>query len=327
MQISRFLYAGLFMSVMVASVFAQKQKNNVIEAGKVWSAGGASLQAHGGGIIQVGRTWYWIGENKTKGSSFYANSCYSSTDLVHWKFVNDALKVQAEGDLGPGRIVERPKILYNAKTHTYVMYMHIDDAKYKEAKVGVATSATVCGNYTYKGSFRPLGFESRDIGVYQDTDGSAYLLTEDRKNGLRIDALSDDYLTVTKPVALLSDMEAPAVVKVGGTYFMFSSHLTGWSTNDNKVTTAMSLSGPWTEMKNFAPEGSHTFNSQTTFVLPVAGKSGTTYIYMGDRWLKDDLANSPYIWLPLEIKGTDVSMQWHDKWALDAKAGTLKPVE
>lgn len=327
MNKARIFGVGVLLCALAGVAVAQSQKKNVIEPGKVWSAGDVSLQAHGGGIIQVGRNWYWIGENKTKGSRFYANSCYSSTDLVHWKFVNDTLKVQTVGDLGPDRIVERPKILYNAKTRTYVMYMHIDDGKYKEAKVGVATSGTVCGDYTYKGSFRPLGFESRDIGVYQDTDGAAYLLTEDRKNGLRIDALSDDYLTVTKTVALLPDMEAPAVVKIGGTYFLFSSHLTGWSTNDNKVTTAKSLAGPWSEMKNFAPAGSHTFNSQTTFVLPVKGKRGTTYIYLGDRWMKDDLANSPYVWLPLEIKGTDVSMQWHDKWVLDAKAGTWKAVD
>ena len=54
------------------------------------------------------------------------------------------VKLVESGDLGPGRIVERPKIIYNARTKTYVMYMHVDDPKYQEAKVGVATSSTVC---------------------------------------------------------------------------------------------------------------------------------------------------------------------------------------
>ena len=53
--------------------------------------------------------------------------------------------------------------------------------------MGVATSPTVCGHYTYRGSFRPLGFQSRDIGLFQDEDGTAYLLSEDREHGLRID--------------------------------------------------------------------------------------------------------------------------------------------
>lgn len=202
------------------------------------------------------------------------------------------------------------------------MYMHIDDPKYAEAKVGVATSGTVCGNYTYRGSFRPLGFESRDIGLFQDTDGSAYLLTEDRKNGLRIDALSADYLSVTRTVAMLPDMEAPAMVKIHGVYFLFCSHLTGWDTNDNQYATAPAPGGPWSPLANFAPAGTHTFNSQTTFVIPVKGSKGTSYIYMGDRWVPKDLKSSTYIWLPLTISGTSVSMAWHDRWALDASAGT-----
>jgi hypothetical protein len=45
--------------------------------------------------------------------------------------------------------VERPKILHNDATGKYVMWMHIDSSSYGEAKAGVATSDTVCGNYTY----------------------------------------------------------------------------------------------------------------------------------------------------------------------------------
>lgn len=120
-----------------------------------------------------------IGEDKSHGSAFEHVNCYSSTDLVQWKFENALLSVTSGGDLGPNRVVERPKVIYNAKTQTYVMYMHIDSSNYGEAKVGVATSKTVCGNYSYRGSFQPLGQQSRDMGLFQDDDGSAYLLSED----------------------------------------------------------------------------------------------------------------------------------------------------
>lgn len=30
-----------------------------------------------------------------------------------------------------------------------------------------------------RGSFQPLGFQSRDMGLFKDDDGSAYLLSED----------------------------------------------------------------------------------------------------------------------------------------------------
>ena len=81
--------------------------------------------------------------------------------------------------MGPSRIVERPKVIYNSQTKKYVLWMHIDNTNYSEAKVGVATGDTVCGSYEYLGSWQPLGHQSRDMGLFQDDDGTAYLLSED----------------------------------------------------------------------------------------------------------------------------------------------------
>jgi hypothetical protein len=38
---------------------------------------------------------------------------------------------------GRTRIVEQPKVLYNATTRTYVMYLHIDNTSYTDQRVGV----------------------------------------------------------------------------------------------------------------------------------------------------------------------------------------------
>lgn len=287
---------------------------------------GILIQAHGGGITQVGSTYYWFGEDKTGENStdaYFQNvPCYSSTDLVNWTFVNNVLTKQASGDLGPNCIVERPKVIYNSSTGQYVMYMHIDNSNYSEAKVGVATSSTICGNYTYRGSFQPLGYQSRDMSLFKDDDGTAYLLSEDRANGLRIDKLSADYLSVVSSVAVLSDYEAPAMFKSNGVYYLLGSHLTGWSANDNQYTTATSLAGPWSSWSSFAAPYSNTYNSQTTFVLPITGSSGTTFMFMGDRWNANDLSDSPYIWLPLTVSGTTISMPWYDSWSLNISTGT-----
>lgn len=140
---------------------------------------GAHIQAHGAGVIEVDGTYYLIGEDKTNGTYFQHVNCYSSQNLVEWTYVGPLLTVQSSGDLGPERVVERPKVIYNSSTKKYVLYMHIDDSSYSEAKVGVATGDTVCGSYDYLGSWQPLGYQSRDIGLFQDDDGSAYLLTED----------------------------------------------------------------------------------------------------------------------------------------------------
>jgi hypothetical protein len=135
------------------------------------------VQSHGAGIIKVDGTYYMIGEDKSDGPRNVVN-CYSSPNLVEWTFAGAPLSMQG-GDLASGRVIERPKVIYNKANRKYVMYMHIDSGDYKEAKVGVATSDTVCGKYKYMKSFQPMGKQSRDMGLFQDDDGSAYLLSED----------------------------------------------------------------------------------------------------------------------------------------------------
>ncbi|WP_405015024.1 RICIN domain-containing protein [Kitasatospora sp. NBC_01539] len=295
--------------------------------GTAWTdQNGNALQLHGLGIVRSGDTWYGFGEDKNGESSadtsFRSIPCFTSTDLRTWTYRSSALPRQAGGDLGPNRIVERPKVLYNASTSTYVMYAHIDNPAYTEAKVGVATSPTPCGPYTYRGSFQPLGFQSRDESLFQDSDGSAYLLTEDRVHGLRIDRLSADYLSVTGNVATLAGYESPAMMKAGGRYYLLGSHLTGWNTNDNVYASATSLSGPWSSFSTFAPAGTSTYNSQTANIIPVSGSAGTTYIYAGDRWNPSDLGNSQLVWLPVTVSGTTLNVGWFNSWSLNLSAGT-----
>src|ERR1017187_4273688 len=207
-----------------------------IHPGDVWPDDrGQHVQAHGGGIVKVGDAWYWFGEDRSQGldpARRYV-SCYSSNDLAHWTFRNQVMKQADPGDLGARFVLERPKVFYNAKTKKYVMYMHIDDARYALARVGVAVSDTVDGDYRYLRSFRPLGQESRDIGQFIDDDGSAYLIFEDRPaKGFHIAKLSDDYLNVEKDVCLLdAPLEGGAVVHYKGLYYALGSALTGWNPN------------------------------------------------------------------------------------------------
>jgi hypothetical protein len=203
------------------------------------------------------------------------------------------------------------------------MYMHIDSSSYSERKAGVATSSSVCGSYTYRGSFKPLGHDSLDDNLFLD-GGTGYFMSEDRTNTkLQIYQLSSDFLSVTSLVKTLNQYEAPAMAKIGGTYYLFGSHLTGWSTNDNQYTTATSISGTWSTWKSFAPSGTNTCNSQTTSILPVAGSSTTSDIFLGDRWNASNLSDSRYVWEPLTISGTTVSMTCYASWTVDASTGAV----
>jgi hypothetical protein len=295
-----------------------------ITPGTVWNdSSGSPIEAHGEGITKVGSTYYWLGEDKTNGSPFQNVKCYSSTDLKNWTFVANVLTRQASGDLGPNRVVERPHVLYNSSTSTYVMYMHIDNSSYSERKAGVATSSSVCGSYTYRGSFKPLGHDSLDDNLFLD-GGTGYFMSEDRTNTkLQIYQLSSDFLSVTALVKTMNQYEAPAMIKIGGTYYLFGSHLTGWSTNDNQYATATSITGTWSAWRSFAPSGTNTCNSQTTSIIPVSGSSTTSYLFLGDRWNSGNLADSRYVWEPLAINGTTVSMTCQASWTIDTATGAV----
>lgn len=63
-------------------------------------------------------------------------------------------------------VLERPKVLFNARSSKFVMWMHIDTADYELAHLGVAVSDHPLGPFKYLGSFRPHGQQSRDFTVF-----------------------------------------------------------------------------------------------------------------------------------------------------------------
>jgi hypothetical protein len=114
--------------------------------------------------------------------------------------------------------------------------------------------------------------------------------------------LGDDYKSIKRLVINQKQGgEAPAMFKSKGTYYWLSSNLSSWEKNDNMYLTATKLEGPWTFRGNFAPEGSLTWNSQTTFVLPVASKKDTVWMFMGDRWsFPRQGSAATYVWQPVQ---------------------------
>ena len=296
-----------------------------IRPGEVWPDDrGNHVQAHGGGIIKVGDTYYWFGEDRSQGldSSKRYVACYSSKDLAQWTFRNRAIQMSAPEDFSPRWVLERPKVFHNAKTGKYVMYMHVDDG-YRLARVGVAVSETVDGEYRYLKSFRPLGQESRDIGQFIDDDGAAYLIFEDRPaKGFHIAKLSEDYLTVEKEMSLIhAPLEGGAIVHYQGLYYAIGSALTGWAPNPNQFATATRLEGPWSEFQDIAPPEAKTYGSQSTMLLKVVGTRTTTVIFMGDMWKPRTQWDSRYLWMPLEIGEGKLRLPEPKEWTLDVVTG------
>ncbi|GGW24622.1 beta-xylosidase [Streptomyces galilaeus] len=309
---------------------AQAAPQTVANGTQFTDTSGNPVHAHGGGVLKVGTYYYWFGENRNADNTFRYVDAYRSTDLKNWEFRNHVLTEASDPELATANI-ERPKVMYNASTGKFVMWMHKENGTdYSEARAAVAVSDTVDGNYAWQGSFRPLGQHmSRDITVYVDTDGAGYMVSAARENyDLQIYRLTADYTGIASLVADPwhgGHREAPALFKRGNVYFMLTSGATGWNPNQQQYATATSLAGPWSAMTNVGD--STTFNSQTAYVLPVQGSSGTSYLYLGDRWgnsFGGTVNDSRYVWLPLTFPtSTSMSMTWSPEVTLDTAAGTV----
>ena len=153
----------------------QKQKQ-LIRSGELWfDDGGRHINAHGGGIMKYGDTYYWFGEHKDDRTSdaLVGVMCYASKDLVNWRNCGVALSVTdpapnqgndrrmrrgatTNSDIEQGCILERPKVIYNPVTKKFCMWFHLElkGQGYSAARYGVAVADRPEGPYKFLYSSR-----------------------------------------------------------------------------------------------------------------------------------------------------------------------------
>lgn len=304
----------------------------VIRPSKRWfDTDGQKIQAHGGGLLKVGRTYYWYGEEKSQGyNNKVGVACYSSTDLMKWRNEGVALPASAfPTQFTDKGVCERPKVIYNAKTKQYVMWMHLDANGYGISEAGVATAMKPAGPFTFISHFRPVKTSTyRDMNLFVDTDGKAYTFYSGEDNGtMHVVRLNDAYTAPEMPmiegktwarILVNQWREAPAPFKFKNKYYLITSACTGWAANEAGYAVADNILGPWTDKGNPAVGiGSKTtFGSQSTFVFPY----GKGFVFMADRWNSQNLADSRYMWLPFTVGPDDkIEIRWQDEWSPKSK--------
>jgi hypothetical protein len=333
---------------------------------------GAHISAHGGCMLKVGDTYYWYGEHRKRDRRTGVH-VYSSKDLYNWKdegLAFNAADMQLVGQQAGGRRgfafgvnIERPKVVYNAKTKKYVLWFHQESGgNYNSAYVGCGISDKPTGpfKHVYSGRTAPAtwpvnmpdglkdyaegksqtydrqyarlvenyqpGQESRDMTVFVDDDGKAYLFCASENNQtMHVVELDDAYTGFTGRwwrILEGKSYEAPVVFRHDGKYYLLGSHCTGWNPNPGRAAVADKVTGPWRELGNFAvgQGADRTYEGQTAHSFTVPGADGKEQrVVMLDSWKPQDLPSSQYIWLPLEWDGEQPVAKYQKTWKLSAQ--------
>ena len=239
-----------------------------------------------------------------------------------------------QGDGNDGCVIERPKMLYNKNTNKYIIWFHADgttpsskgQSNYAKAKAGIAISESPVGPFKllgtyllvnddkYDHSWDKIGGHVRDMNLFQDDDGTAYVIySSDGNTNTYIVKLNNDYTNISRsdsgsPIEgtdyivtfVQNSREAPALFKYNNKYYMITSGCTGWSPNPAQYAISDKVLGEWKIVGNPCTDdgSSTTYDTQSTCAYKVdEGK----YIYMGDRWFSNNLRDSRYVWLPIEF--------------------------
>ena len=324
---------------LILGLVALQAAAQSINPGHTWNdTNGSSINAHGGCVVYADGYYYWFGEQRSTNKSD-GISCYRSPNLYSWTKLSRAVtptgtQTDENRDIASGRTLERPKVIYNAKTGKWVMWIHWENGNdYGQAKVAVCTADKPEGPYKLSDVFRPNGCDSRDQTLFLDSDGQAYhIYSTNMNSNTNCERLSDDFLTPTEGYAVQLKgrrYEAAAIFKVGELYWGVFSGCTGWDPNPGRFMWTYDLMNEtWQAPADFrASDGStginfcvdngknNSYQSQSNYVFPVPGRD-KCFIYMGDRWNSSNIQSSKHIWLPLSVRSGYPTVRWYDSWDL-----------
>ncbi|MBE6847077.1 MAG: hypothetical protein E7503_02955 [Ruminococcus sp.] len=302
---------------------------------------GNNIYSQGGGIFLFGDTYYWYGVHYSGAETYAANptkknddtgfkavSCYSSKDLVNWKFENNVLTPSSKnfpwaywfGRLG---------VCYNQNTKKYVLV-----AQHNES-VLFASCDTPTGNFVVENIQDYITNVAKqgtgDQTIFIDDDGKAYLICSNkggRGNQYVVPLRESDYLAAEPAVRVANGhgREGNCMFKYKGKYYFCASDLHGWNASHSYYMVADHINGPysqWYVMPGTDEDFSHV--TQTGFFVTVHGSKEETVLFCGDRW--SDFAGNGIgynQWVPLSFDGDVPFFNSMSEWHFNAETGEWK---
>src|SRR6185312_11749108 len=257
---------------------------------------------------------------KNSNTSFNAITCYSSTDLVHWKFEGN---VMTSSDIGGAGWVGRVGVAHNPNTGKYVLISQLN------SELMFATSSTPNGHFTLAATQSSITNVSTgmsgDQSVFVDDDGQAYLAFSNvsGRSHLYVAQLRpSDFLQVEPASNIYNSSsggrEGNIMFKHAGTYYVCSSDLHGWNASHTYCISSSKVDSAYSSefvMQGTDADFSHVTQSGLAFA--VNGTSGSFVVFGGDRW--SDFAGNGIgynEWLPVTFNGTTPTLHSLSQWNL-----------
>lgn len=329
-----------------------------IENDRFWTAADSvPIYSQGGGIFRFAdpatgeQRYYWYGVRYEEaeqyrqdpsvtptGVTFRSVTCYSSSDLVNWRFEGDVLdRNELRENVGNRSTwVGRMGVAYLKDIGKYAMFIQ-HAAMSSESAVLIALSDTPTGRFKWHrwiSMYNLIGTHNTgDQTVFTDEDtGKSYLVYSYGRGRNRI-YISE--IGVRGGMVGLLDChqvykgagrEGNCMFKFRGKYYMCASDLYGWDASHAYYLVADDIHGPYVPtdsmevMDGCMTDYAHV--TQTGFFVTVRGSKQETVVYCGDRWA--DFAGNGLgynQWCPLSFNGDRPFFNSLSDWELNATTG------
>jgi len=338
MKLLRFLMMAIGVNLTICQVNAGTITNDMFAR----DTSGNLIYAQSGGVYKFNGIYYWYGvkyngavtyannpANENSDTSFVAFTCYSSTNLVDWKFENNVMTTSTPVLAGESW-VGRMGVAYNPTTQKYVLLSEVQGS-FGSGEL-FATCSTPTGNFVYdhiQTSLPVVNNQPGDQTVFLDEDGTAYLICSSANGRAHLYVLPlhpADYLNVDAGDNIYNGngREGNMMFKNNGRYYFCSSDLHGWNASHCYVVDSTSIMGTYSSeyiMNKTDMDFCHV--TQTGFGVTVTGTNSTTTFFVGDRWC--DFAGNGIgynQWCPVSFNGATPTFESLTVVNFDSAAGT-----
>jgi Glycosyl hydrolases family 43 len=347
------LLLSAFIAYTCVSSTAKAQSLN-IKNDIFWNTkDGQPIYSQGGGIFkfsdpQTGeKKYYWYGVHYKEAEiyrnnpavtlvkdNFEAVTCYSSTDLVNWKFEKNVLSKEEILKHVPKTWVGRLGVAYIKELDKYTLVVQCGN------QVLFTVADSPVGEFTWHQRINMkemIGTSNTgDQTVFTDEKtGKSYLIYSygSGRNKIYISEIGvkDGMVNLLDCTKIFQgeSREGNCMFKYKGKYYMAASNIYGWDASYAYYLVADSIRGPYLPTNDMlvmkGSENDYAHVTQTGFFFNVKGSKQETVVYCGDRWANFAGNGLGYNqWFPLSFDDAVPYFNSLNSWNINAKTGEWK---